>query len=78
MTSQLGTWEALLAWKRVFISWDGKNLSIKHVCSIKLLNHLLNYSYSMLFNPLVIVKAAYANTKRLFLFVSFLALTSTI
>lgn len=45
-----------------FMGW--KNLSTKHVCLIKLLNHWLNYSYSVLFNPLVRVEAANANTKR--------------
>lgn len=54
-----------------------KNFSIKHVCSMKLLSHWLNNSYSMLFNPLVIVGAINANMKRIFLFVSFLALVST-
>lgn len=56
-----------------FMGW--KNLSIKHVCSIELSNHS-NYSYHT-FNSLAIVEAANANTKRIFLFVSFLVLTST-
>lgn len=56
-----------------FMGW--RNLSINHVCSIKLLSHGLNYSSTM-FNPLVRVEAANANTKRIFLFVSVLALIS--
>lgn len=62
-----GTWEA-------FLPWTWRNWSINYVCSIKLLSHCLNYSSTMLFNPAASVEAANSHTKRIFLFVSVLAL----
>lgn len=58
-----------------FMGW--RNLSINHVCSIKLLSHSLNYSSTMLFNPLVRAEVANAHTKRICLFISVLALISS-
>lgn len=56
-----------------FMGW--RNLSINHVCSIKLLSHCLNYSSTM-FNLPGRVEPANSHTKRIFLFVSVLALIS--